>query len=122
MEKAIVLNPDFSVRVMDISQEDTFLSQMQEAVEGLIQPIDYNDELTLWVNEEFYSLKEPKRNLVASTFYQLLGGKGDLLGTAVFTGATDEDGKVLGLSDEAFKALMEVINEGAKEEYGELVD
>ena len=106
---AIKVTPEFEVEILDI--EENFLSTMQEAVQGLIQPVDYNDNLTIWVNEEFYSLAEPKVNFVASSFYSALGADTALLGNAVFTGGTDEAGEVLGLTPEMHEAILEVVAE-----------
>ena len=87
---------------------------MQEAVGGLIQPIDYNETLTIWVNEEFYSLENPTANFIATTFYSNLGSNQVLLGNAVFTGGTDENGEVIGLDDETYEQLLEVVAEAKR--------
>lgn len=113
MKKALKVTPDFQTEVLDI--EDNFLEKMQGAVEGLIQPIDYNTALTMWVNEDFYSLKEPKANFVATTFYSILGVSQTLLGNAVFTGGTDEEGEVLGLDELVLSELLEVVAEAKSE-------
>jgi len=106
---AIKVTPGFGFEVLDI--EENFLPTMQGAVEGLIQPIDYNDNLTIWVNEEFYSLSDPDVNFVATSFYHALGVERPILGNAVFTGGTDEDGEVLGLTPELHEAIVEIVLE-----------
>jgi hypothetical protein len=115
MKRALKVTPEFEVEVLDI--EDNFLEIVQGAVEGLIQPVDYNNRLTFWVNEEFYSLTDPKPNLVATTFYNILGSEHTIMGNAVFTGGTDNEGDVQALDDETYETLLEVIAE-AKVEMG----
>jgi len=113
MKKALKVTPDFQTEVLDIEQD--FLTVMQGAVEGLIQPIGYSETLTMWVNEEFYSLKDPRPNFIATTFYSILGVDQTLLGNVVFTSGTDGDGEVLGLDEVTLSELLSVVAEAKSE-------
>lgn len=96
MEKiGLVVDSQFTASVTGLS-----LKELQTAVDGLIQPIDIREGLTMWVNEEFLFRAEPDENVLATAFFAEAGGKYDIHGTVVFTGGTDEDGNTLGLSDE----------------------
>lgn len=94
MEKiALVVDSKFNVSETGLS-----LEELQAGVDGLIQPIDIREDLTMWVNEEFIFRAEPDPNVVASAFFAEVGGKYDIHGSVVFTGGTDEDGNTLGLT------------------------
>lgn len=92
---ALVVDSNFTATETGLS-----LKELQAAVDGLIQPIDIRENLTMWVNEEFMFRSEPDANVLASAFFAEAGGKYDIHGTVVFTGGTDEDGNTLGLSEE----------------------
>lgn len=98
---ALVVREDFSFEQLDVAED--FLQKMQNAVDGLIQPVDLTPSLTLWVNEEGLLRNDLTVNTFASILYQEFFNTPTLLmGTAVFTGGTDEEGNTLGLSDEMF--------------------
>jgi hypothetical protein len=97
MEKlALVISPAGQVERLDISENS--LSQLQNAVGGLIEAVDIKEDLTMWVNEEFlFSGNEP--NLVATAYFEIAGGTYPILGSVVFTGGSDSEGYTMGLSD-----------------------
>lgn len=98
MKKALVVDSNgFS---LEIDVEEDFLSKMQNAVDGLIEPIDLTNTLTMWVNEEFLFRRSFEPNLLGTAMYQSVGGDGVIMGTIVFTGGTDSDGNTMGLSEE----------------------
>ena len=92
---ALVVNADGTYSMLDVETE--FLSKMQTAVDGLIQPVDITDTITMWVNEEFLFRDSFEPNLLGTAMYQSIGGDGLIMGTIVFTGGTDSDGETLGL-------------------------
>jgi hypothetical protein len=83
-----VINVDGTVEAKEI---DGSLKSMQEIVEGLIQPVDLAEDMTLWVNEE--GLYRDDYNLLASGIANI-----HLNGPAFLTGGIDEDGNTLGLN------------------------
>jgi hypothetical protein len=89
---ALVVDSKFAVAETGLS-----LAELQAGVDGLIQPIDIRENLTMWVNEEFRLRSEPDPNVVASAFFEEVGGNYAIHGSVVFTGGTDEDGEVMGL-------------------------
>lgn len=108
MEKiGLVVDSQFTASVTGLS-----LKELQTAVDGLIQPIDIREGLTMWVNEEFLFRAEPDENVLATAFFAEAGGKYDIHGTVVFTGGTDEDGNTLGLSDEHRELVESLCNFG----------
>lgn len=89
---ALVVDSSFGVSETGLS-----LKELQTAVDGLIQPIDITESLTMWVNEEFLFRSEPDPNTVGTVFFSEVGGSYDIHGTVVFTGGTDPEGATLGL-------------------------
>jgi hypothetical protein len=83
-----VINTDGTIESKEI---DGSLQSMQEIVEGLIQPVDLQDDMTMWVNEE--GMYRDDYNFLASRIAQI-----PLNGPAFITGGIDEDGNTLSLS------------------------
>jgi hypothetical protein len=99
--KALVINTDGTVAVIDPT-----LDALQAAVGGWVQAVDLTDTLTLWVNEEGKMVGLPY-NPYAQALWNDTYGRGTdyLVGNAVITGGTDEDGETLGLDDESIAAV-----------------
>ena len=117
MEKiALVVRADFSVERLDVSED--FLLKMQGAVDGLIQPVDFSQTLTMWVNEEGLLRDDLRMNPFASIlFEEFLSSPMLIKGDVVFTGGTDDEGDTLGLSEGMIANLVSWANslEGAWE-------
>lgn len=94
-----------------IDIESDSLSKLQSAVGGLIQPVDLDDKVTMWVNEEGLLREDLEMNPLATGLYvQLLGAQTPIIGDVVFTGAPDEEGNTMELGAdymEAIKTLAE---------------
>ena len=102
---ALVVRQDFSMERLDV--EENFLSKMQNAVDGLIQPVDLTPSLTLWVNEEGLLRNDLTVNTFASVIYQEFFKTPTLLmGDAVFTGGVDAEGETQGLSEAMIANLV----------------
>lgn len=104
---ALVVKSDSTHEVLDVESE--FLSKMQTAVDGLIQPIDLSDNLTMWVNEEFLFRNSFEPNLLGTAMYQSIGGEGLIMGTIVFTGGVDVEGDTMGLSQNDYYRLLDLV-------------
>lgn len=102
-KNALVVNADGTHSMLDVETE--FLSKMQNAVDGLIQPVDITNTITMWVNEEFLFKGTFEPNLLGTAMYQSIGGESVIMGTIVFTGGTDSDGDTLGLGEEELDRL-----------------
>ena len=106
IKKAFVVEPDGTNYIQHFEQAP--LRILQGIVEGLIEPIEITQGLTLWVNEEG-KLAGKTPNFVATNFYTRKYGVVDIVvGTVVFTGGTDEEGETLGLTDETIQLLQQV--------------
>jgi hypothetical protein len=102
---AVIVRADLSTEILDITENE--LSQLQQAVDGLIQPVDIGP-VTMWVNEEGLMRNDLKANWIASGFMKEIGSGTPIMGDAVFTGGTDEDGNTLGMPEDAMSELLRV--------------
>lgn len=103
---AIAVKPDLTTEVLDLTENS--LRTLQSAVDGLIQPVDF-DSITMWVNEEGLFRNDLDWNWLASGFMEQLGSDTLIRGTAVFTGGVDEEGDTMGMPDDAVLALMGLV-------------
>lgn len=83
-----VVNTDGTVEARQI---DGSLYSMQAIVEGLIQPVDLQEDMTLWVNEE--GMYREDYNFLASGIAGI-----PLNGPAFITGGIDKEGNTLGIN------------------------
>jgi|TARA_B110000285_G_scaffold219580_1_gene270304 hypothetical protein len=111
-KQALIVNSDLTTKVIDIEGDE--LGQLQRAVEGLIQPVELTDIITMWVNEEGLFQGGLSLNQLASAFMQEIGSETPIMGNAVFTGGTDEDGNTLGMAEDVLAELLEIAD-GARQ-------
>jgi hypothetical protein len=83
-----LINTDGTVEAKQI---DGSLQSMQSIVEGLIQPVDLQEDMTLWVNEE--GMYREDYNALASGIAGI-----HLNGPAFITGGVNEEGETMGLN------------------------
>ncbi len=99
--KALVINTDGTVAVIDPT-----LDALQGAVGGWIQAVDLSDRLTLWVNEEGKMVGLPHNRYAQLLWDEAYGEHTDyIVGNAVITGGSDEDGETVSLDDESIAAV-----------------
>lgn len=109
MEKlALVVDANYNVSETGVS-----LKELQAGVDGWIEAVDINENLTMWVNEEFLLRNEPNPNAIGTVFFATVGGTYDIQGNVVFTGGTDENGDTLGLSEENARMIRNLASAGA---------
>ncbi len=104
MKLALQVTTTDQMNILDIEQDS--LATLQKGVGGYIQPVDYGNELTMWVNEEG-KLDGSDLNSTGSLWWNAIFPEHfDLVfGDIVFTGGTDENGDTLGLSEEQVELL-----------------
>ena len=103
---ALEVNSKGEVRRFDITTNS--LEQLQQSVDGLIQPIDISETITMWVNEEFLFRGDLDPNPIATSLFEAVGGTYDIHGTVVFTGGVDSDGDSTGLDNSTLDKLERV--------------
>ena len=92
--------------LFDFTNENCY-GKLKTAVGGLIQCVTLSSTgIEMWVNEEG-KLDGLKKNAKATALWQDNYGATDVIvGNAVFTGGTDEDGNTIGLTDEQCLFLL----------------
>jgi hypothetical protein len=104
---ALVINTNAEVSLVDFSKDS--LKVLQTAVDGLIQPVDLDGNVTMWVNEEGLFRSDLAVNPIATGIYtQMYDIENPIIGDVVFTGGTDSEGNTLPLGEEEIRVLTEV--------------
>ncbi|WP_394941161.1 DUF3846 domain-containing protein [Psychromicrobium sp. YIM B11713] len=94
----IPVDTEQPLRIVEIPESKS-LAQLQALVEGYVECIDLQLDITSWLNEEG-KITGLQYNPRAQRLYLKTYGPTDILvGPAVLTGGTDDRGYTLGLSD-----------------------
>lgn len=104
---ALVVKADLTAELIDIAENE--LRMLQNAVDGLIQPVDLTNEITMWVNEEGLLRSDLNINYLATAFMQeMFEATVPIMGDIVFTGAPNEQGETTGLQQGDIDKLAEL--------------
>lgn len=106
IKKAFIVQPDGTRYVQEF--QDSPLKILQEAVEGLIEPVDLANTLTMWVNEEGKLIGKTPNPFATEAWFRKYDATDIVVGTVVFTGGTDAEGETLGLPDGILAMLQRV--------------
>lgn len=109
-KSAVVITPELEMSVIDISDNDLVLKQLQSAVDGYIEAVPLGDVM-MWVNEEFIFRQDLLPNLLASALFSEVGGTRPIFGTVVLTGGTDPEGYSLGLTTQEVSEVERLVCE-----------
>lgn len=91
------------------------LQVLQTAVGGWVQAIDLDDSLTLWLNEEGKLVGLPHNPYAQFAWDKRYGAHTDyMVGDAVFTGGTDEEGATLGLDRDTADQIRMMVQQVAQ--------
>jgi hypothetical protein len=110
MKKALIVKPSGEWEVKEFT-DDNSLSTLQNAVDGLIAPIDLvGVKSTMWLDDEGLYRADFEENLLATAIYEQDYNLSNqrLMGNAVFTGVTDENGFTLGLDDQTLDLITQM--------------
>lgn len=100
MRKALLIDTEGHAVELDLDSKEGSLKTLQTAVDGLIQAIDINQNLTMWLNEEGKILGLPINSLGTAMYRRATEVKDIIVGNIVLTGGVDDEGDTLGLTDE----------------------
>lgn len=113
MTKQVVViktNGEVSAEQVENENEYNFLS---ETLEGWIQAVNLTDDLeglTLWVNEEG-KMNGLAYNQKATYLWEKSYGFTDVIvGNAVITGGSDDEGETISLTDEQVAEILALLN------------
>jgi hypothetical protein len=104
---ALVVKTDLTTEVIDIAENG--LRKLQNAVGGLIQPVDFGNEVTMWVNEEGLLIESMELNWIATNLAREIGYETPMMGDVVFTGGSDSEGDTMALSEQARVELEQIV-------------
>jgi hypothetical protein len=105
----ITAEHEVSVQQMPVADEYNFLNT---AVAGWIQAVPLIDDLegiTLWVNEEGKMANLPYNIKATYLWEQSYGFTDVIVGTAVLTGGSDDEGETLPLTDVQVAKVLELL-------------
>jgi hypothetical protein len=101
MRNAVKVTTNNDVYLLDLGDANSSLATLQDAVGGWVQVIDISDNLSIWLNEEGKVVGLPRNDLATRFFERAYGvGKDVIVGDVVFTGGVDDEGSLVGLTDE----------------------
>jgi len=115
MRKAVKLNLNGTVEILDLDAPEGSLSVLQTAVDGMIEIIRIQSGVDMYINEE--GKYTQTINHYATALFQTTFNTRDYInGAVVFTGGVDDEGLDKGATDEieevvrSFKARIEAKN------------
>ena len=106
---AITLTAEGEAKELQLPDGESQLKQLQEAVGGLVQAVDFTPDLTLWCNEEGKLVGLPINPMATFLWEKYFGLTDFICGDVIFTGGTGEEGETLGLNEETAKELRDFL-------------
>jgi hypothetical protein len=85
---------------LDLDAKEGSLQTLQTAVDGLIEAVDINKNLTLWLNEEGKLLGLPMNSVGTAMYRRATEITDTIVGNIVLTGGVDDEGDTIGLTEE----------------------
>lgn len=114
---AVIVRANNTTEVVELL-EDTELKQLQSAVDGLVQPIELQENITMWVNEEGVLRDLPVSLMPTWLMTEFVGTRTPILGDVIFTGGSDEDGNITDLHAQALWEVQDIVKQ-FHEHFGE---
>lgn len=109
MASALVVTTDGKAIEKPIDN-DTAYEVIRDGVGGMIEMVVFNDQVTMWVNEEGKLIGLPHNKPAQAAFNEVFGsGRDFIVGDVVFTGGADEEGNTLGLTPEAVESVLDLV-------------
>lgn len=107
MRAALKVNVHQEVTVLDLDAPEGSLAVLQAGVDGWIEPVAINENLTMYVNEEGKLELFAIVNRYANALFAKRFGVGidTIVGDVVFTGGVDDEGETIGLTDAQVRSL-----------------
>ena len=113
MKLALQIKTTGEVIELDLTADS--LQTLQTAVGGWVQAIDITESQTMWLNEEGKLISLPHNPFAQFIWDATFGAHTDyMVGDAVFTGGTDEEGETLGLDDKTAQELRTMVAKVSK--------
>lgn len=108
---AITLNAETNeAKEVQLPDGESQLKELQEAVGGWVQAVDFTPQLTIWVNEEGKLHGLPINPMATFLWEKYFGLTDYICGNVIFTGGTDSEGYTLGLNEETAEQLRKFLH------------
>jgi len=108
---AITLNAETNeAKEVQLPDGESQLKELQEAVGGWVQAVDFTPQLTIWVNEEGKLHGLPINPMATFLWEKYFGLTDYICGNVIFTGGTDDEGYTLGLNEETAEQLRKFLH------------
>jgi len=115
-KEALVVKSELTAELIDIAEKE--LDKLQEAVDGLIEPVDLTPTITMWVNEEGLFRKDLDINYLATAFMaEVFASTLPIMGDVVFTGGIDSEGNTKPLTQDDVAELTEMTRRAREQMY-----
>lgn len=106
---AITLSAEGEAKEVQLPDGESQLKELQEAVGGWVQAVDFTPNLTLWCNEEGKLIGLPINPMATFLWEKYFGLTDVICGNVIFTGGTGDEGETLGLTEETAKQLRDFL-------------
>jgi len=106
---AITLDAEGVAKEIELTEGESQLKVLQEAVGGWVQAVDFTPDLTLWCNEEGKLQGLPINPMATFLWEKYFGFTDVICGNVIFTGGTGDEGETLGLNEETAKELRDFL-------------
>lgn len=107
--KVILIPVSDAPKVIELDGRTVPYDTINESVEGWIEHVGLDDDKSMWVNEEGKVDNLPYNPLATLLWEQNYGYTDVIVGPALITGGTDEEGETLGLTDVEVSEVLEAI-------------
>ena len=109
-KKIVIITPQSQVLIQSIEGEFVDYDTLNNGVQGWIESVSLMNGLTMWVNEEG-KLLGLDVNPIATRLWEKMYGPTDIIvGPAVLTAGTDEDGETLAFNEQDAYSLLAMID------------
>jgi hypothetical protein len=95
-----MIDTEGNAKELDLDAKEGSLQTLQTAVDGLIEAVDINKNLTLWLNEEGKLLGLPMNSVGTAMYRRATEITDTIVGNIVLTGGVDDEGDTIGLTEE----------------------
>lgn len=106
---AITLDAEGVAKEIELTEGESQLKVLQDAVGGWVQAVDFTQDLTLWCNEEGKLNGLPINPMATFLWEKYFGFTDVICGNVIFTGGTGEEGETLGLNEQTADELRKFL-------------
>lgn len=110
MKRIVIIPANSDPYVEELLEDTVEYETLSDGVGGMIEHVALDHSLDLWVNEEGKLLSLPINPIATMLWSKYFGNTDIIMGDALITGGTDEEGNTLGLSEEDADSFMAMLD------------